>query len=237
MCLMDICAAMSAYKHARQPVVTASVDRLDFLAPAKKGDILILKSDLRSLFGETQPHTLPIGHELSGIVKEVNSSKFEHIIGKKVAVDTVSAGKACDSCKHCLNGLYTYCLDKDLDSGGSYAEYITRRAKGCFILNDDMNFNEGALIEPLAVAVQAFRKLLPVAGDNLIILGSGTIGLMCLYMASQMNFNQIIITGKYKHQKDMAKYLGADHVLDYDCLLYTSPSPRDGLLSRMPSSA
>ena len=46
MCFMDICAAMSAYKHARQPVVTASVDRLDFLAPAKKGDILILKSSV-----------------------------------------------------------------------------------------------------------------------------------------------------------------------------------------------
>ena len=44
MCLMDICAAMSAYKHARKPVVTASVDQLDFLAPEKKGDILILKS-------------------------------------------------------------------------------------------------------------------------------------------------------------------------------------------------
>ena len=42
--LMDICAAMSAYKHARRPVVTASVDYLDFLAPAKKGDIVILKS-------------------------------------------------------------------------------------------------------------------------------------------------------------------------------------------------
>ena len=189
----------------------------------KEDDILIeikssgiCGSDLRILFGETEPHTLPIGHELSGIVKEVNSSKYEHMIGKKVAVDTVSAGKACDSCKHCLNGFYTYCLDKDLDTGGSYAEYITRRAKGCFTLNEEMTFNEGALIEPLAVAVQAFRKLLPVAGDNLIILGSGTIGLMCLYMASQMNFNQIIITGKYKHQKDMARYLGADHVLDYD---------------------
>ena len=44
--LMDICAAMSAYKHARRPVVTASVDHLDFLAPAKKGDILILKSSV-----------------------------------------------------------------------------------------------------------------------------------------------------------------------------------------------
>ena len=43
---MDICAAMSAYKHARRPVVTASVDHLDFLAPAKKGDILILKSSV-----------------------------------------------------------------------------------------------------------------------------------------------------------------------------------------------
>ena len=43
---MDICAAMSAYKHARRPVVTASVDHLDFLAPAKKGDIVILRSSV-----------------------------------------------------------------------------------------------------------------------------------------------------------------------------------------------
>ena len=40
---IDICAAMSAYKHARSAVVTASIDHLNFLSPAKKGDILILK--------------------------------------------------------------------------------------------------------------------------------------------------------------------------------------------------
>ena len=44
--LMDMCAAMSAYKHARSAVVTASVDRLDFLAPAKMGEIMILKSSV-----------------------------------------------------------------------------------------------------------------------------------------------------------------------------------------------
>ena len=44
--LMDMCAAMSALKHARTQVVTASVDRLDFLLPAKVGDILILKSSV-----------------------------------------------------------------------------------------------------------------------------------------------------------------------------------------------
>ena len=43
---MDMCAAMSAYKHARKPVVTASVDRLDFLAPAKMGDMICLKSSV-----------------------------------------------------------------------------------------------------------------------------------------------------------------------------------------------
>ena len=42
--LMDMCAAMSAYKHARSAVVTASVDQLDFLAPARQGDIMMLKS-------------------------------------------------------------------------------------------------------------------------------------------------------------------------------------------------
>ena len=44
--LMDMCAAMSAYKHARTAVVTASVDRLDFLAPAKMGEIMILRSSV-----------------------------------------------------------------------------------------------------------------------------------------------------------------------------------------------
>ncbi len=44
--LMDICAAMTAVKHARKQVVTASIDRMDFLAPSKVGDILILKSSV-----------------------------------------------------------------------------------------------------------------------------------------------------------------------------------------------
>ena len=44
--LIDMCAAMSAYKHARTAVVTASVDRLDFLAPSKMGDIMKLQSSV-----------------------------------------------------------------------------------------------------------------------------------------------------------------------------------------------
>ena len=51
--LMDMCAAMSAYKHARSAVVTASVDQLDFLAPAKMGDIMILKSSVNFTGGSS----------------------------------------------------------------------------------------------------------------------------------------------------------------------------------------
>ena len=51
--LMDMCATMSAYKHARSAVVTASVDQLDFLAPAKMGDIMILKSSVNFTGGSS----------------------------------------------------------------------------------------------------------------------------------------------------------------------------------------
>ena len=87
MCLMDICAAMSAYKHARKPVVTASVDRLDFLAPAKKGDILILKSSVNFSHKTSMEIGVRIDAEspLTGIkvgltIFALNINKGKHII-------------------------------------------------------------------------------------------------------------------------------------------------------------
>ena len=175
----------------------------------------ICGSDLRIIYGKTEPDNLPIGHELSGEIVEVNNPIYDKYIGKRVAVDVVSAGRACGVCKHCLNGKYTYCLFKDEESGGSYAEYLKRRIRGCFILEDSMSFSDGALIEPLAVAVHAFRRLDSKIGENILILGSGTIGLMCLYVAKLLNFNNIYITTKYDHQKKIAEYFGADVIFDY----------------------
>ena len=73
---MDMCAAMSAYKHARLPVVTASVDRLDFMSPAKVGDILILKSSVNYVSNSSMEVGVRIEAEnpLTGIIKHTASA-------------------------------------------------------------------------------------------------------------------------------------------------------------------
>ena len=74
--LMDICAAMSAYKHARTHVVTASVDEMNFLAPAKKGFILILKSSVNYVANSSMEVGVKIESEdpFSGEIKHTASA-------------------------------------------------------------------------------------------------------------------------------------------------------------------
>tara|TARA_B100001750_G_C15322188_1_gene502807 strand:+ start:243 stop:719 length:477 start_codon:yes stop_codon:yes gene_type:complete len=74
--LMDICAAMSAYKHARTHVVTASVDNMNFLAPAKKGFILILKSSVNYVANSSMEVGVKIESEdpFSGEIKHTASA-------------------------------------------------------------------------------------------------------------------------------------------------------------------
>jgi len=74
--LMDICAAMSAYKHARTHVVTASVDEMNFLAPAKKGFILILKSSVNYVANSSMEVGVKIESEdpFSGKIKHTASA-------------------------------------------------------------------------------------------------------------------------------------------------------------------
>ena len=79
--LIDICAAMSAYKHARSPVVTASIDHLNFLSPAKKGDILILKSSVNYVSKTSMEIGVRVEAEdtLTGNVKHTSSAHLTFV--------------------------------------------------------------------------------------------------------------------------------------------------------------
>ena len=79
--LIDICAAMSAYKHARSPVVTASIDHLNFLSPAKKGDILILKSSVNYVSTTSMEIGVRVESEntISGKVKHTASAHLTFV--------------------------------------------------------------------------------------------------------------------------------------------------------------
>jgi|TARA_Y100000994_G_C15603567_1_gene405784 acyl-CoA hydrolase len=79
--LIDICAAMSAYKHARSPVVTASIDHLNFLTPAKKGDILILKSSVNYVSTTSMEIGVRVESEntISGKIKHTASAHLTFV--------------------------------------------------------------------------------------------------------------------------------------------------------------
>ena len=79
--LIDICAAMSAYKHARSPVVTASIDHLNFLTPAKKGDILILKSSVNYVSSTSMEIGVKVESEntLTGYIKHTASAHLTFV--------------------------------------------------------------------------------------------------------------------------------------------------------------
>ena len=94
---MDMCAAMSAYKHARKPVVTASVDRLNFLAPAKMGDIIILKSLVNYVSKTSMEVGVKIESEnpLTGEIKHTASAHLTFVAlnkdNKPTSVDSIVA--------------------------------------------------------------------------------------------------------------------------------------------------
>ena len=79
--LIDICAAMSAYKHARSPIVTASIDHLNFLSPAKKGDILILRSSVNYVSNTSMEIGVRVESEdtLTGNVKHTASAHLTFV--------------------------------------------------------------------------------------------------------------------------------------------------------------
>ena len=94
--LMDVCAAMSAYKHARSHVVTASVDDLNFLAPAKQGYILKLQSSVNYASNSSMEVGVKIKSEnpFSGEIKHTASAYLTFVAldeyGKPKKVDNIS---------------------------------------------------------------------------------------------------------------------------------------------------
>ena len=164
---------------------------------------------------ELQEH--PSGHEVAGEIIEVGSRVEGWSAGDRVAVDTICQGKGCGKCKYCLAGAHVHCLDRGSgwESGG-FAEYIHRKALGCHRLPDQLSWFEGALVEPLAVSVHGLRKGGLQGGENVVVLGCGTIGLTAVAAARALGANQIIATARHKHQADMALRLGANAVFDPD---------------------
>ena len=176
----------------------------------------ICGSDLNVLRDSTEPQELPSGHEIAGEIVEIGPGVKGWSVGDRVAVDTVTLGRACGTCRFCRAGQYFHCLNQAEGWGGGFAQYVKRKALGCHRLPDGLSWEEGALVEPLAVSVHGVRKGKLRGGEAVVVLGAGTIGLTTVAAARAMGAGRIFATARHKHQADMALKLGADAVFAPD---------------------
>ena len=158
-----------------------------------------------------------LGHEIAGEVVEVGEGVERFKRGDRVFV---SHHVPCNTCWYCLHGNHTVCETlhtTNFDPGG-FAEYIRvpriNVDRGTFVLPDEVSFEEGAFIEPLACVIRGQRVAQFRAGQTVVIMGSGISGMLHLMLARAMGAGRIITTDISEFRLNKALEFGADAVID-----------------------
>ncbi|MGQ9730664.1 MAG: zinc-dependent alcohol dehydrogenase [Candidatus Zipacnadales bacterium] len=176
-------------------------------------------SDLHQFYGRwPQPAVVP-GHEVSAVITHVGSQVGGLHPGQVVAVEPITR---CGACRYCLTGRYLLCDQGgfiSVNSHGGFAEQMVVPAYCCFGLGGHLDPAWGAFAEPLSVGLHAVR-LARLGGEHaVLVLGSGTIGLLTVAAAKALGIGRVMVTAKYPHQAEVAQQLGADEVLEAERVL------------------
>lgn len=155
------------------------------------------------------------GHEIAGEIEDVGDGVDGFAKGDRVAVEPLVV---CLTCARCRAGNYQLCRSRKLvgtyDAPGALREYMVVPAYGLYRLPDELDFELGALVEPLAVAVHGLKLAGLQYGERVAVLGAGTIGLLSAAAAKAMGASQVATSARHAHQKAMAEAVGADIVYD-----------------------
>ncbi|NQU17803.1 MAG: alcohol dehydrogenase catalytic domain-containing protein [Candidatus Saganbacteria bacterium] len=155
-----------------------------------------------------------LGHEIAGEIVESKSDRYK--AGQRVFV---SHHVPCNSCKYCLAGNHTACdtLHKGNYDPGGFSEFIRipkiNVENGTYILPENVSYDEGTMIEPLACVVRGQRVIDVKVGQTVLVLGSGLSGLLNIRMA-KLKGAKVIATDINEYRKKKAKEFGADQVID-----------------------
>ncbi|RUM22088.1 Zn-dependent alcohol dehydrogenase [Rhizobium vallis] len=146
-----------------------------------------------------------LGHEFAGEVVRCGTAVSEFKPGDRVAVAPM---RGCGTCDNCEKGEPAWCAEMRL-IGGGYAEYTTVTARQCRILPDDLPIEEGALAEPVAVALHCVMRSGLKPGARVLILGAGPIGLLVAFWARRQGARDVIVADINRHQEERATSVGA----------------------------
>jgi threonine dehydrogenase-like Zn-dependent dehydrogenase len=177
----------------------------------------ICGSEIHAYHGTHEYRIPPVvsGHEFAGEVVEIGSNVTKYGIGDRV---TVEPQYGCGECSYCRNGHYNVCKNKVVLGSnkwsGSFGEYVIAPEEAVIPLPDNLTYEQGALIEPLAVGLHIVRKSKLEIGQTAAIIGAGTIGLSTLICAKMAGAQNIIISDIVEYNLQVAKQLGATHCIN-----------------------
>lgn len=156
-----------------------------------------------------------LGHESSGTVVKVGEHVTNLKPGDRVCIEP---GIPCRYCNFCKSGRYNLCSDVQFCAtppvDGTLCRYYKHEADFCYKLPDHVSFEEGALLEPLSVAVHACRRAGVTAGSVVLVCGAGPIGLVNILTAKAMGASKICVTDVSESRLQFAKALGANCVFN-----------------------
>ena len=161
----------------------------------------------------TPPHIL--GHETAGEVVGITDNVAGFQVGDKVAVEP---GIPCGQCPLCRTGRYNLCPDVKFlghpPTPGAYQELIAYPATWCHRIPQSLSFDDGAMIEPLAIAVFAIDEAPVRSGDTVAVFGCGPVGLLIMQVARAAGAGKILVSEPIKERRQFAMNLGADAAFD-----------------------
>lgn len=146
-----------------------------------------------------------LGHEIAGEVVALGAEVHDLRIGDGVAVVPM---RGCGHCARCRAGDPARCPEMVL-IGGGYAEYVTVTARQCRRMPEGVALEDGALAEPLAVALHCIIRAGMKPGDRVAVLGAGPIGLLVAFWARRMGAARVVVADLHDHQRERALALGA----------------------------
>jgi 2-desacetyl-2-hydroxyethyl bacteriochlorophyllide A dehydrogenase len=177
----------------------------------------ISDSDIKAYSGKHPEVIYPVipGNEFSGRIAMLGEDVEGYQVGDGVIVEPLFP---CGKCPACLSGNYNTCQELMIIGyhlPGAFAEYVVTKAKMLYPKDESLSFEEAALITPLSAAVHAVKRARVGLGDNVAVLGTNSIGLLIIQVASRSGA-KVIAVDTSSEKLHLAANLGADYVVASD---------------------
>jgi len=214
-------------KPVPQPGAAEVLVRIDAIAVCAT-DLEIIHSGPPALIQGGAPFNKNFtpGHEYMGTVVKLGPGVDEFDIGDRVTVE-IHAG--CGRCERCREGMYTACTNYGMNYGdrnkghrangfttdGGFAQFAVNNINTMVHVPDDMSDEEATLVVTAGTAMYGLDVMGGlIAGQTVVVMGPGPIGLMGVGVAKALGAQPVILTGTRDNRLEIGRKLGADHVIN-----------------------